>query len=308
MTLPLDNLEGALVGTMTGDSMGFGFDGLDAGPLHHRFPTVDTLRRSEPGRYGAATEMMTATAESLAAASGFDAADMATRLALEASGARGYGAGTLAVIERLRAGEAWHEAARARTGRSSFGNGAAVRVAPLGVVFHDDLEQLRFAAEEAALITHPHALAAEGAVLHAIGVAVAASAAGQELSPEGFLLSVGREATMREYRTRYEIAAALTVRETEWKRVVERLGNTQSALGSVVTAAYCFARSPASFEETVAFAVYLAGNTASIAAMAGALSGAYLGYRAIPIRWVEKLERGPVSPERLRGLAQKLKK
>ncbi len=113
---------------------------------------------------------------------------------------------------------------------------------------------------------------------------------------------------MREFRTRYEIAAALSSRDTDRKRVVERLGNTQTALGSVVTAAYCFARSPASFEDTVTFALHLAGNTAAIAAMAGAISGAYLGRRAIPERWLAGLERGAVSPERLLGLAQKLNK
>jgi poly(ADP-ribose) glycohydrolase ARH3 len=286
--------------------MGFAVDGIEPGPLHHRFATVDAVRAEKPGRYGAATEMMTATAESLIAHPDFDAADMAARLVAAATDVRGYGAGTLSVIERLRAGEPWHEAARGRTGRSSFGNAAATRMAPLGLLYHDDLERLRFVAEEAAGITHPHALACEGAVLQATAVAVAASAAGRELSADGFLLAIGREATMREFRTRYEIAAALTSRHTDWKKVVERLGNTRSALGSVVTAAYCFARNATSFEETVAFAVYLAGNTAAIAAMAGALSGAYLGLHAIPGRWLAALERGAVSPERLRGLATHL--
>ena len=291
---------------MAAESVAFAVDGLEPGPLHYRFPTLDAVRAAEPGRYGAATEMMTATAESLAAHPNFDAADMAVRLVAEASDARGYGAGTQAVLQRLHEGVAWQEAALARTGRSSFGNGAATRMAPLGIVYHDDLERLRFVAEEAAAITHSHALACEGAALQGTAVAVAASAAGREISAENFLLAVGREATMREFRTRYEIAAALSSRDTEWKRVIERLGNAQTALGSVVTAAYCFARSPASFEETVAFAIYLAGNCAAIAAMAGALSGAYLGIHAIPARWYDRLERGTVSPERLRSLARKI--
>jgi poly(ADP-ribose) glycohydrolase ARH3 len=179
-------------------------------------------------------------------------------------------------------------------------------MAPVGIAFHDDMERLRFTAEEAAAITHAHALACEGAVLHATAVAVAASAAGAELSAEGFLLAIGREASMREYRSRYEIAAALSSRDTDWKRVVERLGNTQTALGSVVTAAYCFARNAESFEDAVTSALFLAGNTAAIGAMTGALSGAYLGLRAIPQRWVAALERGAVSPERLRTLARKI--
>lgn len=306
MTLPIDRIEGALVGTMTGDSLGFAVDGLEPGPLHHRFPTPESISRGAPARYGAATEMTAATAESLAAHRGFDPADMARRLAAEASEARRYGAGTLAALQRLRAGVPWAEAAAGSAGRACYGNGAAVRMAPVGCVFHADLAELRWVAEEAAAITHSHVLACEGAALQATAVAVAASAAGKEISGESFLLAIGRESNVREYRKRYEIAAALLSRETEWKRIVDRLGNSRAALGSVVTAAYCFARNPASFAGAVAFAVYLAGNASAIAAMTGAISGAYLGVEAIPAHWRAGLERGAVSPERLRDLAHRL--
>ncbi len=171
---------------MTGESLGFALDGLDPGPLLHRYPTADSLRRVEPSRYGAATETMTATAESLIASKIFDGDAAAARLVAEATDARGYGQGTQSVIERLRAGVPWHDAASSQSGRSSFGNGAAVRMAPVGIVFYDDMEELRFMAEELAVITHAHALGCEGAVLHATAVAVAASAAGQELSADGF--------------------------------------------------------------------------------------------------------------------------
>jgi poly(ADP-ribose) glycohydrolase ARH3 len=308
VTLPIDRIEGALVGTMTGDSLGFAVDGTDPGPLHHRFPTPESISASEPARYGVATEMTVATAESLAVHPEFDAADMAARLAGEASVMRGYGGATRAAIDRLRAGVAWSMAAEGTEGRASFGNGAAVRMAPIGCAFHDDLAELRWVAEEAAGITHSHALACEGAALQAIAVAVAASAGGKEISGESFLLAIGRETNVREYRKRYEIAAALVSRDTEWKRIVERLGNSRTALGSVVTAAYCFARSPSSFAEAVSYAVYLAGNTAALGAMTGAISGAHLGVAAIPARWRDKLERGPVSPERLHDLAHRLGK
>jgi poly(ADP-ribose) glycohydrolase ARH3 len=306
MTLPVHNIEGALVGTMVGDSLGFALDGTDPAPLHHRFPTPDSIRQSEPGRYGAATEMTIATAESLIAHPDFDAADMAARIAAEATDARGYGAGTDGAIARLRAGIPWSEAAAGRAGRACFGNGAAVRMAPVGARFYDDVDRLRWVAEESAAITHSHALACEGAALQAIAVAVAASARGKEVSGESFLLAVGRETHVREFRTRYEIAASLLARESEWKRIADRLGNAPTALGSVVTAAYCFARSPGSFEETVTYAIYLAGNTAAIAAMAGAISGAHLGMGAIPTRWTQHLEHGVVTLERMRTAAHKM--
>jgi poly(ADP-ribose) glycohydrolase ARH3 len=45
-----------------------------------------------------------------------------------------------------------------------------------------------------------------------------------------------------------------------------------------------------SFTETVTFAVALGGDTDTIASMAGALSGAYLGEEAIPPLWREQAE------------------
>lgn len=45
-----------------------------------------------------------------------------------------------------------------------------------------------------------------------------------------------------------------------------------------------------SFADTVRYAVTLGGDTDTIAALAGALSGAVLGYSAIPNVWLDRLE------------------
>jgi ADP-ribosylglycohydrolase len=90
------------------------------------------------------------------------------------------------------------------------------------------------------------------------------------------------------------------------RRVVDKLGNGQTALGSVVTAAYCFALNAESFEDTVAAAFALGGNASAIAAMAGAISGAYLGAGGIPERWLGALESGRVSRESLVDLGARL--
>ncbi len=55
----------------------------------------------------------------------------------------------------------------------SFGNGAAMRVAPVGLFFHDDLDLIWEKARQSALPTHTHPLGIEGAQLLAVGVALA---------------------------------------------------------------------------------------------------------------------------------------
>ncbi len=198
----------------------------------------------------------------------------------------GYGRGTLGAIGRLRRGGPWREAAASSGGRTSFGNGAAVRAAPVGLVYFDDAEALRWVAEEQALITHAHALACEGAVLHAYAVALALVPAGRAIDGAGFLLDVGREAQVREFRSRYETAARLVARGGKPVHVVSNLGNGTSALGSVVTAAYCFACSPDDFRGAVYAALSLGGNARAVTSMTAALAGARLGGGAIPGAWV----------------------
>ena len=80
------------------------------------------------------------------------------------------------------------------------------------------------------------------------------------------------------------------------------LGNGIEAFNSVPAAIYSFLTHAASFEEAVVYAISLGGDTDTIGAMCGAISGAYLGVDAIPERWRAKLE----NREYLEGLAEGL--
>ncbi|RMF21972.1 MAG: hypothetical protein D6760_08395 [Deltaproteobacteria bacterium] len=279
-----EGAAGALAGTRVGDALGGVVESLDPAQIEHRWGgRWDGLKPAAPG---AASEMTCAVARSLADFPDFNGADMARRLVDACTPERGYGRGTLAAIDRLRRGTPWREAAIAPGGRTSFGNGAAVRAAPVGLAYCRDAEALRWVAEEQAGITHAHALACEGAVLHAHAVALALVTAGRSIDGPGFLLDIGREAQMREFRSRYETAARLAARGSRPDRVVSNLGNGTSALGSVVTAAYCFAASPDDFSGAVCLALALGGNARSIASMTGALAGARLGTGGIPPAWL----------------------
>ncbi len=75
---------------------------------------------------------------------------------------RGYGPAMYDLLPQLRAGVPWQTASRALFGgQGSFGNGVAMRVAPLGAYFAGDLPLV---VEQAALATevtyaHPEAVA-----------------------------------------------------------------------------------------------------------------------------------------------------
>ena len=69
------------------------------------------------------------------------------------------------------------------------------------------------------------------------------------------------------------------------------------------TAIASFALTPESYEETVANVIFLGGDTDTMAAMAGAISGAYLGVGRLPARLVALLERSPEGRDYIERLA-----
>jgi ADP-ribosylglycohydrolase len=87
---------------------------------------------------------------------------------------RGYGAAAHSLLLRVSLGAAWRdEAARPFGGQGSFGNGAAMRAAPIGAYVAPDLERVRAEALRSAQPTHAHPDGAAGAVAVAIAAAVA---------------------------------------------------------------------------------------------------------------------------------------
>ncbi|MFI9817221.1 ADP-ribosylglycohydrolase family protein [Saccharothrix variisporea] len=86
---------------------------------------------------------------------------------------RGYGPGAVVVLRRIRDGVPWQVAARESFGgEGSCGNGAAMRVAPLGAYFADDLDAVVAQAIRSAEVTHPHPEGVAGAVAVAVAAAV----------------------------------------------------------------------------------------------------------------------------------------
>ena len=67
---------------------------------------------------------------------------------------RGYGFGARRVLEAMEEGRDYRQVAESHFPGGSFGNGAAMRVAPVGLLFRDDPERLCQEARLSALPTH----------------------------------------------------------------------------------------------------------------------------------------------------------
>src|SRR5262245_7899589 len=165
-----DRFAGSLLGLALGDALGAPHEGGIAGQAVWwllGFGKRDLLRWTDD------TEMAMGLAESLIEKRGLNADHLAALWAERADWKRGYGAGTRKLLGIVRAGTPWREASRAVFPEGSFGNGAAMRAAPLGLFFHRDQKELCRAAKLASSITHAHALGIDGGLLIARATAMA---------------------------------------------------------------------------------------------------------------------------------------
>lgn len=285
-----ERFRGSLLGAAAGDALGAPFEGA------HRVDqaAVDRVLGGE-GRlhYTDDTHMTIGVAVSLLERGGLDGAHMAATFARRFAEEpwRGYGAGPPKIFRMLDDGVPWDEAAaRLFGGSGSFGNGGAMRVAPVGLAFHRDLPTVDRLARETARITHAHPLGTEGAALQAVAVALALSGdADAPLDAASFVDAVGRYASEPVYREQLDRVAGL-LPDAEPETVARAVGNGIAAHEAVPAALCAFLANPDSMLGAVRFAVMLGGDTDTIASMAGALAGARLGEGALPGVWRRGVE------------------
>ena len=140
----------SLDGLSVGDAFGERF----FGPPHE---VVQRIARREvpeaPWTYTDDTEMALSTVEILQERGSIDQDLLATRFANRMQFNRGYGRGAYTVLWGVKQGVDWRLGTRIGfRGMGSFGNGAAMRVAPLGAFFADQplgivCKQARLSAE-----------------------------------------------------------------------------------------------------------------------------------------------------------------
>jgi poly(ADP-ribose) glycohydrolase ARH3 len=297
----VDQFLGCLLGQAVGDGLGAPFEGLPAESIYWGYAWTGDLIQNPSGEtlyYTDDTQMMIGIAETLAEHSRIIEEPLCQAFVANYHPDRGYGPGARLVLEAMAQGHDWRMAREYFPG-GSLGNGAAMRVAPVGLLFCDDLDRVWEEARLSALPTHLHPLGIEGAQLLAAAVALAVRE--PVFDRKGFYRELFTRAQQDEFRWQLSAAARLGPGDT-----VSFLGNGVEAHRSVVTAIACFAASPGSYEDTVSRAIGQGHDTDTLGAMAGALSGAHLGAGAIPGHLLDKLEDDHKGRTYLRQLATRM--
>jgi poly(ADP-ribose) glycohydrolase ARH3 len=266
--------------------------------LAFRFPEEGRLRAAIAAapllRYTDDTAMALGLAESLAEMRDLDPSHLGQTFHRHFTREpwRGYASGPPTIFQMVeKSGLTYTEAARHLFGgQGSMGNGAAMRVAPLGLFFHDAPDLYDKAAASAA-VTHAHPLAQDGAAVQAGVVALAVHLdPGKPFSQQAFLRRMQKLARTPELKEKLSLLRALLKSQVPGPQAARVLGQSVMVHESLPFALYAFLAWPHSFEDCLMGAVLHGGDRDTLGAMAGAISGAYLGAAGLPALWREKLE------------------
>ena len=208
---------------------------------------------------------------------------------------RGYGPAQHDLLRDIHRGGDWSIQARELfNGRGSFGNGGAMRVAPVGAYFADDMSLAVEQARASAEVTHAHPDGQAGA----IAVAAATAWAWQwnqsgKVSPRSDLLRTVLDLTPPG-ATRKGIELALTIPLDEWEfDVANELGDG-SNVTSADTVPFCLWVAAAhldNYPEAIWTAIRVHGDIDTNCAIIGGIVAMSHGEAGIPAEWRRNRER-----------------
>jgi ADP-ribosylglycohydrolase len=207
---------------------------------------------------------------------------------------RGYGGGARDILTALCRGVTWRSASTAAFGgMGSLGNGGAMRVAPVGAYFADDLDALVEHARASAEVTHAHPDGQAGAIAAALATAYAClwrhdrGALGDATLFEFVLARTPASPT----REMIERAAKLGVAdEVEVAMWTLGTGSKVTSADTVPFSLWCAARHLGTYEEALWTTVSGLGDRDTTCAIVGGIVAMSCEPGAIPAAWLEARE------------------
>ncbi len=210
---------------------------------------------------------------------------------------RGYGAAMHPLLPELAQNpKHWkHLAPQLFNGKGSFGNGAAMRVAPLGAFFADDPETLVKQAELSALITHSHSEGVAGAIAVAVGAGLAWKNKSSPMDARQFLEVISQGTPESEVRDGITQARDFAD-DTTVEKAVAILGNGArvSAQDTVPFCLWVAAHHLGNYEDALWTTVSGLGDRDTTCAIVGGIVAVSAGVESIPKAWLESREPLPL--------------
>ncbi len=307
----VDAIEGVLLGTAVGDSIGLPREALSRRRAMRLFGGAPLEHRLLPGHGMVSddTEHTCMAAQSLVSSEGNPdrcSRDLARRLrwwllAIPA----GIGLATVKSIVKL-----WLGFSPSRSGVCSAGNGPAMRAAVLGVFARDNPEELRRLVIASTRITHTDPRAEQGAMVIAMAAGYGSRAGSTAIEVDDCFQQLSAVVVDEELARNLRLCREHLDRDSSVEEFCAAIGQDRGVSGfinhTVPVAIFCWLRHRDGFRSAVESAILCGGDSDTVGAIVGALAGATLGAQAIPASWLAGIIEYPWSVPRMRRLARSL--
>ncbi|MFB4275450.1 ADP-ribosylglycohydrolase family protein [Nonomuraea sp. MTCD27] len=273
-------MRASLAGLSVGDAFGDQFF------LHaNRHLTAADLP-APPWEWSDDTEMACSVVSCLHRHGRIDQDTLATSFATRMDTGRRYGAGAFGLLERIRDGHPWRVASvESFGGNGSFGNGAAMRVAPLGAYYSGDPARAAAEATRQAEITHTHTEGMAGAIAVAVAASLAATGTAENM------IEAALDHVPGTY-VRRGLLRARRLRKATPEQAAQVLGNGSrvTAQDTVPFALWAATRHLDDYPAGVRACVTVGGDMDTTAAIVGGVIAASTGIGGIPPEWLDSRE------------------
>jgi len=304
-------MRGVLLGTAVGDAVGLPAEGIKRRRIARLFP--GRWHHRLIGRYGMLSDDTDHTlfvAQALLAHSD-SPRRFSRRLGWSLRGwllslPAGIGMATGKAIIKLWLGFPPH-----KSGIWSAGNGAAMRVAPIGAYFSEDEDKLREYVHASTIMTHRDPRAEIGSLAVAKVVAWCfRTGANNTIEVANFLDLLRSCGDDEEWNGVLEKMAVAIEEGGSVEAFADALGQQKGISGyvyrTVPLVLYAWYHHFGDYEATLSSVYNCGGDTDTVGAIAGALAGAVVGERGIPGDWIDGICDWPRSVSLIRGVADRL--
>ncbi|RLI75075.1 ADP-ribosylglycohydrolase family protein [Archaeoglobales archaeon] len=280
----LDQFKGCILGAAIGDALGMPVEGLTREEIKKIHGEIKDFLPSpygdlKAGEWTDDTEQMIVLAESILETTYLNPENFAEKLKkwyIDSKNPR-IGPTSSRALRNLINNIPWNKA-----GVYSDTCGAAMRVMPVGLVYHFSLNLVERYAVISASVTHKGTAAIGGAV----AIATAISCVCLDFEKDELVNEVAKRVEKYDDLLAEKIEYSYQISDKDIDFAIEKLGNSISALDVVPMAFYCYFSSE-TFDDCVIKATNIGGDTDSIAAMAGGVKGCE---SVIPKKWFKKLK------------------
>lgn len=282
-----DKFKGCLLGLALGDAMCAPFEG----GMAERF-LWSLIGKTKVGelRFTDDTQMSLDIANSFLRDGFINQESVAQEFSNSYQWSRGYGPGAGKILMRIRKGMPWQEANISVYKDGSFGNGAAMRAPVVALCYAPSSKAFKQGVIRSAEITHSHGLAIDGALLLAYSTAYALS----DIAEDDLCTRLIEITESSAFKKKLHLCQQHLKQNTVLgsSKVKELFGNSMTAESSCITAIYLALRfKDKPFIELINIIKKVGGDTDTIAAMSGAIWGAFNGAKRLAYETLPRIEK-----------------